>query len=60
MEFTVLAFDEQAAEIFRGLRKDLPRYGTQDLKIAAVCLAHGATLLTRNTVDFQKIPGLLI
>lgn len=60
MEFTVLAFDEQAAEIFRGLRKDLPQSGTQDLKIAAVCLAHDATVLTRNTVDFQRVPGLRI
>ena len=60
MELTILAFDEQAAEVFRGLRKDLPRTGTQDLKIASICLAHDATLLTRNTVDFKKVPGLRI
>ncbi len=60
MEFTLLAFDEQAAEIFRKLRKDQPQAGTQDLKIAAVCLAHDATILTRNTVDFQKVPGLRV
>ena len=60
MELTILAFDEQAAEVFRGLRKDLPRTGTQELKIAFICLAHDATLLTRNTVDFKKVPGLLI
>ena len=60
MEFTVLGFDEQAGQIFRKLRKDLPQCGTQDLKIAAVCLAHDATVLTRNTVDFQKVPGLRI
>ena len=38
----------------------LPRTGTQDLKIASIYLAHDATLLTRNTVDFKKVPGLLI
>ena len=60
MELTILAFDEQAAEVFRALRKDLPRTGTQDLKIASICLAQDATLLTRHTVDFKKVPGLLI
>lgn len=57
MELTILAFDEQAAEVFRVLRTDLPRTGTQDLKIASVCLAHDATRLTRNTVDFKKVPA---
>jgi len=31
-----------------------------DLKIAAICLAHDATLLTRNVADFQNIPGLRV
>ena len=31
-----------------------------DLKIAAICLAHDATLLTRNLVDFEKVPGLRV
>ena len=60
MELTILAFDEQAAEVFLGLRKDLPQAGTQDLKIASICLAHDATLLTRNTGVLKKVPGLLI
>ncbi|HYF36663.1 MAG TPA: type II toxin-antitoxin system VapC family toxin [Prosthecobacter sp.] len=60
MELTVLPFDEQAAEIFRSLRKALPRAGTQDLKIAAICIAHDATVLTRNQIDFQEVPDLRI
>ena len=34
--------------------------GTQDLKIACICLAHDATLLTRNLADFQPVPGLRV
>ncbi len=60
MEFTVIAFDEQAAAIFRDLRRLLPQAGTQDLKIAAVCLAHDATVLTRNVRDFSKVPKLRV
>lgn len=60
MELTLLPFDEQAAAIFRELRKQLPQGGTQDLKIAAIALAHDATLLTRNLVHFTKVPGLKV
>jgi tRNA(fMet)-specific endonuclease VapC len=31
-----------------------------DLKIAAIVLAHDATLLTRNQKDFSQIQGLKI
>ena len=31
---------------------------TQDMKIASIALAHDVPLLTRNTVDFAKVPGL--
>ena len=36
------------------------RIGTQDLRIAAIALEHEATILTRNLVDFQKVPGLKV
>lgn len=49
----LLAFDGAAVQEFERLR-----VGTMDLKIAAIALAHGATLLTRNLGDFGKIPGL--
>ncbi len=29
-----------------------------DLKIAASCLCENALLLTRNIIDYSKIPGL--
>ncbi|MFN4259177.1 MAG: type II toxin-antitoxin system VapC family toxin [Gemmataceae bacterium] len=34
------------------------RIGTKDLQIAAIALAHQATLLSRNVADFAKVPGL--
>ena len=40
------------------LRRLKIRIGTMDLKIAASCLCDDALLLTRNTVDYSKVPGL--
>ena len=51
--------DDTAASVeFQRLRQERVRIGTMDLKIAATCLAHDATLLTRNLSDFNKVPGL--
>ncbi len=58
--FDILGFDREAADEFVKLRKLLPRVGTMDLKIAAICIAHDATLLTRNLVDFVQVPGLRV
>ena len=57
---TVLPFEAAAAAIFRSLVEQRIRIGTMDLKIAAICMAHDATLLTRNLVDFEKVPGLRV
>jgi tRNA(fMet)-specific endonuclease VapC len=54
----VLPFDRAAAMHHQTLRSDYPRLGTMDLKIAAICLANRATLLTRNTSDFAQIQAL--
>lgn len=58
--FDILPFDTDAAVIFHRLKSIHPRTGTMDLKIAAICLAHDAMLLTRNLSDFQHIPGLRV
>ena len=55
---TVLSFDAQAATEFERLVKARIRIGTMDLRIAAICLANDATLLTRNLKDFGQVPGL--
>ena len=54
-----LPFDEAAAASFDQLRAQKLRIGTNDLAIAAITLAVNGTLVTRNTVDFQRIPGLV-
>ncbi len=56
---TILPFDEAAAAHFDALQAAKVRVGTQDLKIASIALANNATVLTRNTRDFGKVPGLL-
>lgn len=57
-DFTLFTFDEEASLHFERLRQARLRVGTSDLRIAAICLANDATLLTRNLKDFGKVPGL--
>jgi predicted nucleic acid-binding protein len=50
-------------ERFGQVRGALPRQirqqiGDLDILIAATCLEHNLTLLTRNLKDFQKIPSI--
>ncbi len=56
----VLPFDTAAAVIYRQFASVRLRVGTQDLRIAAIALAHGATLVTSNRGDFEQVPGLRI
>ncbi len=53
----VLEFDEAAAQEFHRLKKQHPRLGSMDLKIAAIAFVQGAVLLTRNSRDFSQIPA---
>ncbi|MBK8037471.1 MAG: type II toxin-antitoxin system VapC family toxin [Verrucomicrobiaceae bacterium] len=58
--WTVLQIDSESLAQFRAFRKQGIRIGTQDLKIACIALAHDATVLTRNLVDFQQVSGLRV
>lgn len=56
----LIAFDMAAATIVRQLQQQRIRIGTMDLRIASIALAQGATLLSRNATDFQKVPQLIV
>lgn len=54
----VVPFDEAATDVFDSLKRKRVRIGTLDLRIAATAIAKQLTLLSRNLVDFKKVPGL--
>lgn len=56
----VLPFDANAAIVFDGLAAQRLRIGTMDQRIASIALYNNLTVLTRNSRDFSKVPGLLI
>jgi predicted nucleic acid-binding protein len=59
-----LPFDTVAAEHFASLVAARRRIGrpitTQDAQIAAIALANGVSLATRNSGDFAEIAGLVL
>ncbi len=59
-DFTILEYDEFAAQEFNNLQKLRLKVGTMDLKIAAITISNKAMLLSSNLVDFQKIPHLQV
>lgn len=56
----VLSFGDRAVAEFKGLKAAKANIGTMDLRIAAIVLANGATLISRNLRDYEKVPGLQV
>jgi tRNA(fMet)-specific endonuclease VapC len=54
----LLLFDSKAAATFADLKTAKVRIATLDLRIASIALSRRLTLVTRNLVDFSKVPGL--
>ena len=59
-ELGALPFDVDAARITEELLASRIRIGSMDTKIAAICLAHDALLLSRNLVHFERVPQLRV
>ena len=61
-DVSVIPFDDSCAEEVGRVRGGLIRQGVSvsavDLMIAATAITNGLTLVTHNTKDFQRIPGL--
>lgn len=62
MDFTVAAFDEQAAKVCGSVRAALEKKGKPigplDTLIAAHAVSVGATLITNNAREFTRVTGL--
>jgi tRNA(fMet)-specific endonuclease VapC len=54
----VVHFDANAVAEFKRLRQEGVHIGAMDLKIKAIALANDATVITRNTQDFSRVPNL--
>lgn len=62
--FASLPFDDLAADVYGRIRAHLESAGTPigpyDLQIAAIALARGLILVTHNTDEFSRVPGLVL
>ena len=56
----IVVFDLAACQASDALKAQKIRIGTMDLRIAALALSLGLTLLTRNLRDFSLVPGLVV
>jgi predicted nucleic acid-binding protein len=61
---TVLPFDMESAKVFGRIKASLETRGLPrsepDLRIAAIALQHGLTVVTGNVRHFEGIPGLAV
>lgn len=62
--YPTLPFDDQTADVYGRIRAQLEQAGTPigplDLQIAAIAVTHGLILVTHNTQEFSRVPGLQI
>lgn len=59
-----LLFDDAAAEPYAAIHRHLESMGQLigplDIPIAAIALTNGCTLVTHNTFEFGRVPGLVV
>ena len=59
-QVTVLSYTPPAELLYQQWRQQRLPLSTHDLRIAAICVAHTATLISRNRRDFAQVPGLQV
>jgi tRNA(fMet)-specific endonuclease VapC len=63
-EVPIAKFDDAAHAVFKQLLDENPQLRKnrlqKDMRIAAIALSLGATVVTRNRKDFELVPGLAI
>ena len=59
-QFRLLSFTEEAIDRFENLRTLKLGVRANDLRIAAIALVSGATVVTQNVADFGRVPDLLV
>ena len=57
-QWKVLPWNDDATSIFEAHLGQKTKMGTMDLRIAAIAIANGGRLLSRNLKDFNRIEGL--
>ena len=56
----MLSVSEEAEILVRQLRQQHIRIGSQDLRIAALALLYGFTVVTSKVRDFSQVPNLSV
>ena len=60
--YDIVLFDKDAAEEYAAIREYLTSQGqvigSNDMLIAATARLHGSILVTHNTAEFSRVPGL--
>lgn len=56
----VVSFSAGAIARYEALKKQKLNVGGNDMRIASIALELGATVVTRNRVDFSRVPGLVL
>lgn len=56
----ILPYPSEAETAYQRWRDEGIRISTHDLRIAAICMVHGATLVSRNRRDFERVPDLAV
>jgi tRNA(fMet)-specific endonuclease VapC len=58
--YKILPYTAAAHALVQQWQRAKVRVGTNDMRIAAICIEHGATPVTRNARDYDQLPGLIL